>query len=97
MFVLNQLENQFTQLTAVVRTVNLSVVIRRKTYFAMCSNYKLIEKSVRSVPNRDKNCISFQTSHPCILINVKLKKFWSNNKNKILAKVYGNNPNKLFV
>jgi len=46
-------------LKAVVRTVNLIVVIRREKYLSICSNYKVLEKCVRSVTSRGKKCISF--------------------------------------
>ena len=56
MCVSHQLVKQFKQFKkTVVRTVNLSVDVKREKYYATCNNYGIIDNYLKSGPKADNN------------------------------------------
>jgi hypothetical protein len=53
-------KNHLHNLKAVVRAGELSVIVKRGTYRAECSNYRMNEHNLQRAPSTDRKCIKLQ-------------------------------------
>ena len=76
-------KNRLHNLKAVVRAGKLSVIVKRGTYRAEYSNYRMNEHNLQWAPSTDRKCIKLQRRmrahiNTCVII------MWLNSLKKLL-------------